>query len=99
MISDAGIMILLFGNKLDKGGIVEADGMLEEFCIAKENDKYIIPIGSTGYIAEKVFKEIKDDLDKHWYLKDSIEILESSKNPQVIISEINKIIERIIRSV
>ncbi|HDX9575019.1 TPA: SIR2 family protein [Bacillus mobilis] len=99
MISDAGIMILVFGNKLENGEIVEAGGMLEEFGIAKENNKYIIPIGSTGYVAEKVFEEIKDDLEQYWYLKDSIDILGSNKNPQDIISEINKIIEGIRRRV
>ncbi|MGM2628370.1 SIR2 family protein [Bacillus cereus group sp. Bce038] len=99
MISDAGVMIFLFGNKLVNEEIVEADGMLEEFYIAKDNDKYIIPIGSTGYAAERIFKEIKSDLDKYWYLKNSIDILESDTDPQHIISEINKIIEAIRRRV
>ena len=48
MISEAGVCIFIFGNKLDNGDVVIADGMMEEFQIAKERGKIIIPIGCTG---------------------------------------------------
>jgi len=100
MIDDVGAIILLFGNKIDDDGkIVEAGGMMEEYQLAKNMDKFIIPIGSTGYVAKTVLSEVKKDLDKYWYLKDSINILENELNEEKIISEVNSIIERIRTSI
>lgn len=95
MINDAGVIIFLFGNKLDDGKIVDADGMLEEYHIARDKEKYMIPIGSTGYVAEKVFKEVKSDLKRYWYLEESLDVLEKDRNLNNIVSEVNIIIERI----
>lgn len=40
MIQQAGIAVFIFGNKKDENGnIIEADGMIEEFQIAKEQKK------------------------------------------------------------
>ncbi|CQR45868.1 hypothetical protein BN1058_00108 [Paraliobacillus sp. PM-2] len=98
MINDAGVMLFLFGNKESDGKTVEANGMIEEFQIAKELNKFIIPIGSTGYATEKIFNEVKKDLKKYWYLKESINILEVEKDESRIIDEIHKIFEKIRRS-
>ncbi|EMY4798295.1 SIR2 family protein [Bacillus pacificus] len=95
MLDEAGIIIFVFGNKLVDGEVIDADGILEEYQFAKDNGKYIIPIGSTGYITEKIFNEVKSDLDRYWYLKDSLEVLEKDRNEQVIISHIDIIIEKI----
>ena len=100
MINDVGAIILLFGNKVDDNGkIVEANGMIEEYQIADDMGKFIIPIGSTGYASKTILNEVKKDLNKYWYLKDSIDILESEKNEQKIINEVMSIIERIRNSI
>ena len=48
MIAQAGVAIFIFGNKRVDDKIVIADGMINEFEIAKQKGKRIIPIGSTG---------------------------------------------------
>ncbi|MDG5854921.1 SIR2 family protein [Clostridium beijerinckii] len=96
MISLAGISIFIFGNKKDSNGdIIDANGMIEEFNIAKEQNTFIIPIATTGYSSKAIMDEIKNDLDKYWYLRDSINILENEKNSEKIIDEVIKIINKI----
>lgn len=95
MINEAGVLIFIFGNKSVDGTIVEADGMIEEYHIARKQGKYIIPIGSTGYTAKKILDEVKGNIKEFWYIEDSLNILENEKNQDRIISEINSIIEKI----
>lgn len=99
MITDAGVMIFMFGNKLVDGKIVEANGMIEEYQIAREKYKYIIPVGSTGFVTDRIFNEIKDDLENFWYLEDSLDLLANDQDQQKIITEINNIIDKIRRRV
>lgn len=60
MISEAGVCIFIFGNKLDNVEVVIANGMLEEFQIAKERGKIIIPIVSMGFAAKEIFDAMKE---------------------------------------
>lgn len=60
MISYAGIAIFLFGNKIQDDQVVNSDGMLREFEIAKAKGLLLIPIGSTGYAAKVIFKLLED---------------------------------------
>lgn len=62
IISQAGIAIFMFGNKLDKNGeIVLSNGMKEEFEICLQHNVIPIPIGCTGSIS----KELWDDVIKN----------------------------------
>lgn len=79
MISEAGVCIFIFGNKLDNGEVVIANGMLEEFQIAKKRGKIIIPIGSTGFAAKKIFDEMKKSGD-YPYLNDYWNVLENEED-------------------
>jgi hypothetical protein len=55
MIGKAGIAVFLFGNKRDaRGNIVVADGMREELAIAESMGLQIVPVGSTGWVAEEI---------------------------------------------
>ena len=92
MISEAGVCIFIFGNKLDNGEIVIANGMLEEFQIAKERGKIIIPIGSTGGAAKNIFDVMKVSGD-YPYLNDYWEILETEEDVIKVVNTINEIIE------
>lgn len=93
MIRSAGVCIFIFGNKKDANGeIVDATGMLEEFYIASETGKIIIPIGSTGFTAKKIFDRMKASdefryLDKYW------DILESGDDSKKVFSAIDSIIK------
>lgn len=62
MISRSGVAIFLYGNKIVGDEIVLANGMREEYKIAKEKHCLIVPVGCTGYVAEEIWKEIKENL-------------------------------------
>ncbi len=70
MISEAGIAIFIFGNKLlkkdGKDVITNSNGMYDEFKIAKEKGVKPIPIGATGYMAREIWEEVINDYDKYY---------------------------------
>lgn len=66
MISRAGISLFLFGNKLEDGKLVLANGVRSEYEIAVENNNLIIPIGCTGYVAQEIWSEMNKDLSKYY---------------------------------
>ena len=90
MLEETGISIFMFGNKIDKenGTVVEADGCIQEFEIAREKGNAIIPIGSTGFAAKTILERVKADIDKYPYLCPYVTRLESE-------TEINSIIETV----
>ncbi|WP_314425611.1 SIR2 family protein [Leuconostoc lactis] len=92
MISEAGVCIFIFGNKKVDGEIVTASGVMEEFQIAKDNKKIIIPVGSTGFAAKEIFDEMKKSND-YDYLNNYWDILETEKDPVKVISTIDEIIK------
>lgn len=92
MISEAGICIFIFGNKLVNGEVVLASGMMEEFQIAKERGKVIIPIGSTGFAAKEIFDGMKESGD-YSYINDYWNDLENEEDVIKVFNTINEIIE------
>jgi hypothetical protein len=94
MISDCGICIFLFGNKVVDEKVVIANGMLEEFEIAKRMNKLIIPICSTGGTAKEIFEEMKVERDNYKYLDDYWSRLEKEEEEEII----NMVLEIISRN-
>lgn len=84
IISESGICIFLFGNKLVNGEVVIADGMKEEFSIAKELNKIIIPVGGTGGSAKEIFDLMKKENNQYEYLEGYWEQLESIDEEKII---------------
>ena len=65
MIAKCGIAVFLFGNKRNKKGrIVSADGVREEYQIAKALGLKIVAVGSTGWIAKEIANEMTSILGK-----------------------------------
>ncbi|MBC8508631.1 MAG: SIR2 family protein [Chloroflexi bacterium] len=65
MLSQAGIAVFVFGNKLDPGGnVIPSNGMRQEFEIAVQIGLVPIPIGATGFMAEELWNEVSADLAK-----------------------------------
>lgn len=62
MISRAGISIFVFGNKIDAGNIVIANGVLTEYETAVEQGNIIVPVGCTGYAAKEIWDKINDNI-------------------------------------
>jgi hypothetical protein len=55
MIANAGVCIVLSGNKFVSGAIVPADGVRQEVEIARAQGKIVIPIGATGHVAQELW--------------------------------------------
>lgn len=84
----AGIAIFMFGNKeVDKETIL-ADGVYEEYKIALEAGAYIIPIGSTGYMAKKIWDEVSLRINDFPYLKENAEIFQNCTDYDKVINAI-----------
>lgn len=88
----AGIAIFMFGNKIVDGKVVSADGVLEEYQIAEDNDAFIIPIGSTGYAAKKIWEHVNQNIDNYPYLKSEIKILGNCTDPSRILHSIEQVL-------
>lgn len=82
MIDYAGIAIFIFGNKLEDGEIVLSNGMREELEIAKEKNLLLIPIGSTRYISELFWNELKEENSESKIYE---ELGDKNKEPKEII--------------
>lgn len=84
----------MFGNKKDAktGNIIEADGCMQEFEIAKSKGNIIIPIGTTGFVAKAILDNVKRDIANYAYLSDYIDVLEKETNIDRIIQCVVKII-------
>ena len=59
MLSNAGVCIVLAGNKLVDGHVVPADGVRQELEIARTQGKLIIPIGATGHVARGIWEQVQ----------------------------------------
>lgn len=71
MISEAKTHICIFGAKLKKGEPVPADGIEEEFKVAKLNGSFIVPVGATGFESEKMWNEVKKDIKGFYQMQDA----------------------------
>lgn len=92
ILSNNGIAIFMFGNKKDKEGKkVEANGCWQEYQIAKQKGCLIIPIGSTGDVADKILEDIKLDKELLGYIEDSVDILKEEKDIDKIVETVLKI--------
>ena len=88
----AGIAIFMFGNKESDAGTILADGVYEEYKIALESGAYIIPIGSTGYMAKKIWDEVSLHINDFPYLKEAEDILQNCTNPNKVIDAVLSVV-------
>ena len=96
MIKQAGIAIFMFGNKTtDNGVVIPADGMLEEYEIARETQTAIIPIGSTGWVALKILDDVKKNIVDYPYLEKYLEDLNTCTDPEKLVTLIKTIISNL----
>jgi hypothetical protein len=95
MIAKTGVAIFIFGNKkdpTDSDNIIDSQGCFEEFEIAKNNKNIIIPIGSTGFMAKKIWNEVKANIGDYKYLEKYIDELGSEKDIDNIVDIIINIV-------
>lgn len=79
MLSEAGIAVFFFGNKLKDKDVVDSDGLIKEFDIAVELGVKVIPIGCTGYVSKKLWTKVMASYNDYYpnqhELKETIELL------------------------
>lgn len=101
MISLAGIVIVVFGNKKDdSGSITEATGVIREWEIASEKGRIVIPVGSTGYAAKTIMDRMAADPDKYyagndWLIAAVKELADETSKTSDLASKIITIIQRL----
>jgi hypothetical protein len=66
LVTHAGIALFLMGNKLDGGTVVNAAGVRAEFDIAKQKGLYVVPIGSSGFMAQELWQEVMGAFDSYF---------------------------------
>lgn len=98
MISLAGVALFFFGNKLDGGNLVNANGVRREFEIALQHGLLPIPVAATGFMAEELWKEISADLDEYYgNCKWVIPMVEKLADPKTAHKDMVKTITEIIK--
>ncbi|BDP83348.1 hypothetical protein EfmAA610_05580 [Enterococcus faecium] len=102
IIAESGISIFVFGNKLESGEIVTADGMIEEFELSVQNELKDFPIGFTKGASKVLFDKIQENFSDYFddSLKSKFQALEKldtegevDKKVEQIVSLINSIQE------
>lgn len=97
MIQRAGIALFLFGNKQVDGQIVSADGVVQEFEIAREYGLELVPIGATGFVAEELGRRILGNLDclSPKYVEAFKRLQEHVERPQELSSRIIDLLDQL----
>ncbi|HEY4208791.1 MAG TPA: hypothetical protein VGM31_18315 [Puia sp.] len=81
MISRAGVVIFVFGNKLHDISIKEADGMFKEFEIGRSNKARLIPVDASGYVSERLWLEVLLRYDEYFDTREKFELYEQLGTP------------------
>ena len=95
IFQQAGIALFMFGNKASADGIVEATGVLQEFELAERAGCYIIPIGSTGFLAENIYEQARAAAENYPYLDNYWDSLKEYTDPEQLSTQILNILAHI----
>jgi hypothetical protein len=98
MIAHAGVAVFVFGNKLEAGKVVLANGVRREFEIARDKELLLIPIGATGYMAKELWQEVAADFGTyypaHAELKPLFDSLDDRSDSKRLIGTVIEIINK-----
>lgn len=98
ILSECGVSIYLFGNKESEtkndGDIISSPGVLEEYEISKTLGHFNIPVGATGYVAEKIWKREKYDISETGF--DNHNVIDNYRNLSNSDQDIKSLIDSII---
>jgi Sir2- and TIR-associating SLOG family/SIR2-like domain len=99
LIAQAGIAIFVMGNKTVNGTKMLADGVRAEFEIAKKRGLYVLPIGSSGSMAEELYNEVMGKFDNYFpnvapdIRKLMDELGKPTKNPSDLLNPLLQLME------
>lgn len=93
MLNNCGVAVFVFGNKHDNasGKLVNANGMIQEYEIAKKNGARLIPIASTGFAAKAIFDMMEAEKSTYPYLNKYWDVLRSEKQATKLVETIHAI--------
>lgn len=96
MIDKCGIVFFVFGNRCDdNGNIINAPGARKEFDIALKKNKYVFPIGATGFMAKELAEQVLDNFEYYNGKMPNLEsILGRLNSPKI---KPNEIIENVLK--
>jgi len=66
MLSLAGISIFIFGNKPEKDGVTNANGVIREFEISAALGNICIPVACTGYASKIIYETIIANIENYY---------------------------------
>lgn len=99
IISEAGICLVVAGNKLENGQVIAAGGVREEANITWESGKTVLPIGATGHVAKELWDTVKQDPKKYFAGTDvskQLEVLgDSTASVEKLVEAVIDIIKQI----
>lgn len=90
-----GVTIFLFGNQYYNGVNMPSKGVINDYHRAKEQNMYLIPVGSTGGASYEILSDIEQDINNYPYLKKHIDTLKFCTNPQILVKTIFDILNEI----
>lgn len=100
MISKCGVCIFIFGNKNDEGKIINADGVIKEFEIARNNRCICIPIGITQHASKIIFEEISKNPENYYDNHEVIyPFIEKLNDTNLSLDEILKVIQELLNKI
>lgn len=102
MQADCSAAIFMFGQSkstADEGGYNATGhfsrGVYMEYELAKQSGLAIIPVGATGYEAEVIWKEVKNNINQYYYLSKKIDKLRNERDP----AKLSELIISILRDI
>lgn len=93
IIEENGVVIFIIGNKEVDGKKGIADGCLQEYKIAKEKGRILIPIGSTGDAAEIIYNEMRNNKESYPYLENYFDILGTETDVDKVVGAVMEIVK------
>lgn len=93
LINDCHVSIFMYGQTPTENGYENSTGMIKEYEISKEQQRIIIPIGSTGYTAYTIWKDVKKNITLYPYLERYIDVLNSINTEKIVDSIIQILTE------
>ena len=98
IIKECGVVVFIFGNKSDKkGNKIVANGMFDEFDVAREQKAIMIPIASTGDAAQQIYDEMYKNKNDYIYLSGYWDVLRNETDIKKLAKVIKEIINKAVK--
>lgn len=94
IMHSCGAAIFVFGD-LDHNSQEYKSGVMEEFVIAREQHKTIIPIRYPGYVSEAIWNSVRANITEFPYLENCLENLQYSRDVSLICNTVIHVLESV----